>query len=191
MESVQGGAVIDEAYIGNLMLSARQSGGGTVSIADVYAGKGTLLTDKDKIDTNATIVCYHVAAKFDVMYNLSDDFRKGGVYENWRIASFTLKNLLTGGYYFKPAENVPGDGEATTYTFKANEGSNFYGRFDTYIFQPAPTGENALSFTWEIVLTDDEGKTTQKLENTSVVENFETEYATYFRLNVTVNGIGQ
>ena len=42
-----------------------------------------------------------------------------------------------------------------------------------------------------IVLTDDEGKTTQKLENTSVVENFETEYATYFRLNVTVNGIGQ
>ena len=79
VESVQGGAVIDEAYIGNLMLSARQSGGGTVSIADVYAGKGTLLTDKDKIDTNATIVCYHVAAKFDVMYNLSDDFRKGGV----------------------------------------------------------------------------------------------------------------
>lgn len=59
VESVQGGAVIDEAYIGNLMLSARQSGGGTVSIADVYAGKGTLLTDKDKIDTNATIVCYH------------------------------------------------------------------------------------------------------------------------------------
>ena len=161
VESVQGGAVIDEAYIGNLMLSARQSGGGTVSIADVYAGKGTLLTDKDKIDTNATIVCYHVAAKFDVMYN------------------------------FKPAENVPCDGEATTYTFEANEGNNFYGRFDTYIFQPAPTGGNALSFTWEIVLTDDEGKTTQKLENTSVVENFETEYATYFRLNVTVNGIGQ
>ena len=191
VESVQGGAVIDEAYIGNLMLSARQSGGGTVSIADVYAGKGTLLTDKDKIDTNATIVCYHVAAKFDVMNNLSDDFRKGGVYENWRVASFTLKNLLTGGYYFKPAENVPGDGEATTYTFEANEGNNFYGRFDTYIFQPAPTGGNALSFTWEIVLTDDEGKTTQKLENTSVVENFETEYATYFRLNVTVNGIGQ
>ena len=57
------------------MLSARQSGDGTVSIADVYAGKGTLLTDKDKIDTNATIVCYHVAAKFDVMYNLSVDFR--------------------------------------------------------------------------------------------------------------------
>ncbi len=190
VEKVQGGTVINETYVENLKLSARQSGGTTVSIADVYAGKGKLLTDKDMINTNTTIVCYHVAAKFDVMYNLSDDFKKGGLYDGWRVSEFKLKNLLPSGYYFKPAKNAPGENEtATEYTFTANEGNNFYGRFDTYIFQPAPAGENALSFSWEVALT--KGSETRTLEHTSVVENFETEYATYFRLNVTVNGIGQ
>lgn len=194
VEKVQGGEAIDEAYVANLKLSARQKDGSTtVSIADVYAGTGKLLTDKDQIDANAEIVCYHVAAKFDVMYNLSDDFKKGEVYGDWRVSVFTLKNLLPSGYYFKPAENAPGENETSTeYTFTANEGNNFYGRFDTYIFQPAPAEENALSFSWEVVLADKKGVEEERtLEHTSVVENFETEYATYFRLNVTVNGIGE
>lgn len=177
-----GTTTIDEAGVNQLQLTPTQSDGSTVSLSDVYAGSGTLLTDEDA--PNGTIVCYHVAAKFDVIYNLSDDFRSGGPYEDWRVATFTLENLVGKGYYFDPAANDFVLAEALPpYTFTAGDGNNFYGRFDTYIFQPTAT-----EFPWSVTLTN--GTEQRILSGSSSVVNLSTEFAAYFRMNLTINGIG-
>ena len=173
---------IDEAGINQLQLTPTQSDNSTVSIADVYAGRGKLLTGENA--SGGTIVCYHVAAKFDVIYNLSDDFRSGGPYEDWRVATFTLENLVGKGYYFDPAANDFVLAEALPpYTFAAGGGNNFYGRFDTYIFQPTAT-----EFPWSVTLTN--GTEQRILSGSSSVVNLSTEFAAYFRMNLTINGIG-
>lgn len=180
---VRSGAVtLDEQAVSSLQLAPVQADGSSVSIADVYAGSGQLLTDENAV--NETIVCYHVAAKFDVIYNLSDDFRTGGAFAAWRVKTFTLKNRIGKGFYFQPTANSYVAQEALPdYTFDAGPGNNFYGRFDLYIFQPS-----VMEFPWTVTLTD--GTTERLLSGTSTVTDVSTGYAAYFRLNLTINGIG-
>ena len=198
VESVQGGALIDEAYIGNLMLSARQSGDGTVSIADVYAGKGTLLTDKDKIATTTRrSSVYHVAAKFDVMYNLSDDFRKGGVSEKLAVASFTLqKNPFDGRILLRAGREMRPATVKRRHIHSRPTRETIFTDVSIPIFSSRHLPvENALSFAWEIVShsmtkkrkTDAE---TRKYTPSSRISRPRVRHL-ISELNVTVNGIGQ
>lgn len=183
VDQVRSGTVtLDESTVASLQLSSVQADGSSVSIADVYAGNGRLLTDENAV--NEPLVCYHVAAKFDVIYNLSDDFRSGGAFAAWRVKTFTLKNQIGKGFYFNPAANSYVAQEALPdYTFTATPGNNFYGRFDLYLFQPI-----VMEFPWTVTLTD--GTDERTLSGTSTATDVSTGYAAYFRLNLTINGIG-
>ena len=187
VDGVRSGATpISGQEVAGLRLNPAQTDGSTVSIADVYAGSGTLLTDENAV--NETIVCYHVAAKFDVVYNLSDDFRAGGPYEGWRVHSFTLKDLLTEGSYFSPGANTSASATGQCVFDGMTPANNFYGRFDTYLFQPAPDAGGNISLPWEVVLV--RGDETRTLPSVSTAEKVSADGAAYFRLDLTINGIG-
>ena len=187
VDGVRSGATpISGQEVAGLRLNPAQTDGSTVSIADVYAGSGTLLTDENAV--NETIVCYHVAAKFDVVYNLSDDFRAGGPYAGWRVHSFTLKDLLTEGSYFSPGANTSASATGQCVFDGMTPANNFYGRFDTYLFQPAPDADGNISLPWEVVLV--RGDETRTLPSVSTAEKVSAVGAAYFRLDLTINGIG-
>lgn len=99
-----------------------------LSLRDLYANHGTLDT-QDPLFPRLTLTLYHVAAKVDVRWQISDANQAAGQ----RFTKIELTNLPKKGYYFSPNLNTDGSGRVTL--VETNTGNDRIGRADAYVLQ--------------------------------------------------------
>lgn len=164
------------AQLQNLKIKLDENPG--VAIRDIYYDT-TPISDYGQNQNVVTALCTHIGAKVDLQWNLTETFRTNN--PSWRISSVSLSDMPRSGYLFQPTRNDLSDGTADPYIFRTDNGSNIYGRTDTYAFQ-----RNDAAIRWTITFTD--GLSTRIVEDTYQPSPLPDDVS-YYRLFFTINGL--
>ncbi len=186
-----GSQPVTEDDVRNLVLDMTKPDNLNINLRDVYSapqnGEGIEIEGYGENNDNIWVsaVCYHVGAKVDFMWNLTETFL--AAYPKGRVVSLGLTGLPQKGYLFRPMENKPLSGAETgVWEFPLEEGNNIYGRTDTYVFQSSGGQLN-----WQVTMTDDasvQAPVTERTDGTASPEVVPGSVA-WYRLYFTINSL--
>lgn len=149
-----------------------------------YKGKGGAfeVTNYGQKQSEVSGTLYHVAAKVDIQWNLSEEFHQN--HSTAFVNSITLSGIPSKGYLFKPTQNTDTEGKTILSSGASHPGAAVYGREDTYIWQP-PQGE--FKYIIEIENGDSFSQYPEQTYDPGTAYN--ADEVAYYRLRVTLTDL--
>lgn len=149
-----------------------------------YKGKGGAfeVTNYGQKQSEVSGTLYHVAAKVDIQWNLSEEFHQN--HSTAFVNSITLSGIPSKGYLFKPTQNTDTEGKTILSSGASHPGAAVYGREDTYIWQP-PQGE----FKYIIEIENGDSFSQYPEQTYDPGTAYDADEVAYYRLSVTLTDL--
>ena len=157
------------------------------TLRDLYSSyKGTdgafEVTNYGQKQSEVTGTLYHVAAKVDIQWNLSEEFHKD--HPTVFVNSIKLSGIPSNGYLFKPTKNTDTYEETTLSSGASHSGTAVYGREDTYIWQP-PLGK----FQYTIEIGNNKTFSSYQEQTYDPGADYNADEVAYYRLRLTLTDL--
>lgn len=180
-----------ETEVKDLQLSLlKDDGNDNVQLRDIYSSwhpddapdGGLTVTDYGQNQSSVEGTLYHVGAKVDLQWNVTEAFRQA--HPGWGVHSVDIHCPGT-GYVFRPTKNA--NEENRIQVFETDAGNAYYGRTDFYVWQRS---DRAVHWEIDFAEANDDGQTDiRTVRGISAPTEEEPGQVAYYRLTFTINGM--